>query len=150
MVTRESIDDFLAQKTLAVVGASRDRKKFGNKAYRDLINKGYKVYAVNPHAETVEGAKCYPALAALPERVGGIVVVVPPQETEKTVSAAKAAGITRVWLQPGAESAAAVKYCDENGVRVVHDICILMEAKPTAFFHRFHRFFARLGGKVPK
>lgn len=150
MVTRALIDDFLAQKTLAVLGASRDRKKFGNKAYRDLIKKGYTVYPVNPHTEVVEQAKCYPALAALPDRVGGIVVVVPPAKTEKIVAEAKAAGISRVWLQPGAESAAAVKFCEDNHLTVIHDICILMEAKPTAFYHRLHRFFARLGGKVPK
>jgi predicted CoA-binding protein len=150
MVTRSSIDGFLGQKTLAVVGASRDRRKFGNKAYRDLLAKGYQVYPVNPHTETVEQAKCFSRLSALPERVGGVVVVVPPGETEKVVREAQAAGIGRVWLQPGAESAAAVKYCEDNGLDVIHDICILMEAKPTAFYHRVHRFFARLRGKVPK
>jgi predicted CoA-binding protein len=128
MTTQAVIDDFIAQATLAVVGVSRDRTKFGNIVYRDLREKGYRVLAMHRSHDTVEGDPCYPDLASLPERVEGIVVVVPPHVTEQIVRDADAAGIRRVWLQPGAESAAAIRYCEEHGLDVIHDECVMVLA----------------------
>jgi predicted CoA-binding protein len=71
MATKALIDDFLAQRTLAVVGVSRKAEKFGNMVYRELKAKGYRVFAVNPRTESVAGERCYPSLSALPEPVGG-------------------------------------------------------------------------------
>jgi len=141
MTTRSSVQDFLSQPVLAVVGASRDPKKFGNSIYRELKAKGHHVLPVNPHAETVDGDPCYPNLAALPEKPGGIIVVVPPAETEKIVREASAAKITRVWLQRGSESPDAIAYCAANGIQVISGECILMFAEPAAFYHKIHRFF---------
>ena len=141
MTTQSSVQDFLSQPVLAVVGASRDPKKFGNSIYRELKAKGHHVLPVNPHAETVDGDPCYPSLAALPEKPGGVIVVVPPAETEKIVREAAAANITRVWLQRGAESPEAIAYCAANGIQVISGECILMFAEPAAFYHKIHRFF---------
>jgi predicted CoA-binding protein len=141
MTSQSSVEDFLSQRVLAVVGASRDPKKFGNSIYRELKAKGYRVMPVNPHAETVDGDPCYPNLAALPETPGGIVVVVPPAETEKVVQDALVAKIPRVWLQRGAESPEAIRYCAANGIQVISGECILMFAQPAAFYHKIHRFF---------
>ena len=141
MTTRSSVQDFLSQPVLAVVGASRDPRKFGNSIYRELKAKGHHVLPVNPHAETVDGDPCYPSLAALPEKPGGIIIVVPPAETEKIVREAAAAKITRVWLQRGAESPDAIAYCAANGIQVISGECILMFAEPAAFYHKIHRFF---------
>ena len=128
MTTQTAIDEFIAQKTLAVVGVSRDRKKFGNIVYRNLKEKGYRVLAVHRSHDTVEGDPCYPNLATLPEPVDGIVVVVPPEVTEQIVREADAVGIRRVWLQPGAESTAAIRYCEEHGLDVIHDECVMVLA----------------------
>ncbi len=128
MTTQSLIDDFIAQATLAVVGVSHDRTKFGNIVYRDLRSKGYRVLAVHPNHTTVEGDSCYPNLASLPERVDGIVVVVPPHATEQIVREADAVGIKRVWFQPGAESAAAIRYCEEHGLVVIYDECVMVLA----------------------
>jgi uncharacterized protein len=141
MTSKATVTDFLSQRVLAVVGASRNPQKFGNSIYRDLKAKGYKVLPVNSHAETVDGDPCYPSLAALPETPGGIIVVVPPAETEKIVREASAAKITRVWLQRGAESPEAIAYCKANGIQVISGECILMFAEPAAFYHKIHRFF---------
>ena len=141
MTTQSSVQDFLSQSVLAVVGASRDPKKFGNSIYRELKAKGHHVLPVNPHAETVDGDTCYPNLAALPETPGGIIVVVPPAETEKIVREASAAKITRVWLQRGSESPDAIAYCAANGIQVISGECILMFAEPAAFYHKIHKFF---------
>lgn len=138
--TKSEIENFLAQKTLAVVGASRGGKKFGNVAYRELRARGYRVIAVHPSASEIEGDRCYPSLDALPERVDGAVIVVPPRRTEVVVGDAARAGVPRVWMQQGAESAAAIRFCEENGIAEIHGECILMFAAPVRSIHRAHRW----------
>lgn len=114
-----AIDAFLAGAPHAVVGASRDRRKYGNRCLRAYVQAGRPVYAVNPHAETVEGQRAYPDLGSLPERVHGITVVTPPEVTETVIDEAIAAGIEHVWLQPGAESPAALRRAEAAGVPVI-------------------------------
>jgi predicted CoA-binding protein len=150
MTSKALVTDFVSQRKLAVVGVSRQGKKFGNMAFRELKAKGYRLLPVHPQAETIEGERCYPNLAALPEPVDGVLVVVPPAETEKVVREAAAAGIRRIWMQQGAESPAAIKFCQENGLDAVHGECILMFAEPAAWFHRAHRWVWKLLGKLPK
>jgi predicted CoA-binding protein len=150
MTSRAVVDDFVSQRKLAVVGVSRQKMKFGNLAFKELRRKGYKLFPVHPHAETIEGELCYPSLAALPEPVGGVLVVVPPAQAEQVVRDAAAAGIRRVWLQQGAGSATAIRFCEENGISAVHGECILMFAEPAAFYHRAHRWVWKLLGKLPR
>jgi predicted CoA-binding protein len=145
---KAAIDDFLSQRTLAVVGVSRSGKKFGNAASRELRTKGYRVVPVHPEAESIGGERCYPNLNELPEPVGGVLVVVPPAQTEQVVREADQAGIRRVWLQQGAESAAAIRYCLDQGISVVHGECILMFAAPTGG-HKLHHWLWKLLGKLP-
>jgi len=150
MTSKTAIQDFLTQKTIAVVGVSRSGKKFGNIAYRELKAKGYRLYPVHPDAENVEGDRAYPNLAALPEKPGGVLIVVPPARAEKVVQEAAQAGIQRVWLQQGAESQAAIQFCKDKGISVVHNECIMMFAEPTGFGHKAHRWVWGLLGKLPK
>ena len=150
MTSKAAVQDFIDQKTLAIVGVSRDGKKFGNAAFRELKAKGYRLFPVNPNAEEVEGERCYPSLAALPGPVDGVLIVVRPAETDKVVREAVEAGIPRVWMQQGSESAEAVRYCQGHGVSVVHKECILMFAEPTGLGHRMHRWVWGLLGKLPK
>ncbi len=149
MTTKAAVNDFLTQKSLAVVGVSRSGGKFGNMAYRNLRQKGYRLFPVHPEAAEVEGDRCYPSLGDLPEPVDGVLVVVPPARTEQVVRDAAAAGIKRVWLQQGAASPKAVAYCREQGMDVVDGECILMFAEPTGLGHRMHRWVWRLLGKLP-
>ncbi len=65
MITKASVENFLSQKNIAVVGVSRNTKNFGNTIYRSLKKKGYNVYPINPNAEKIEGDKCYPDLHSL-------------------------------------------------------------------------------------
>ena len=150
MTSRAAVEGFLGEKTLAVVGVSRGGKKFGNMVMKDLKGKGYRVFPVNPHAETIDGEPCYPSLETLPERPGGVITVVPPAVTETVVRDAKAAGIKRIWMQQGSESEAALGFCAENGLEVVHGECIMMFAEPVASIHRFHRWIWKLFGKLPR
>lgn len=150
MVTASAIEDFVSHNKIAVVGASRDTKKFGHMAYKTLKSKGYSPVPVNSNTDQILGDKCYPDLKSLPEKVDGVVVVVPPEKTEAVVKEAIENGIKRIWLQQGAESDQAIKYCTDHGVEVIHGQCIMMFAKPISFPHSFHRFFVNLFGKLPK
>jgi uncharacterized protein len=148
--TKAAVENFIGQHKLAVVGVSRDTKKFGNMAYKALKEKGYQVYPINRNVEAVEGDRCFADLSALPEKVDGVLIVVPPAETEKVVREADAAGIKNVWMQQGAESDEAIRYCREHGLNEVHGECIMMFAAPVTSFHRWHRGAWKLFGKLPK
>jgi uncharacterized protein len=150
MVTKEQIEDFIAQKKLAVVGFSSNPKKFGNMIYKSLIEKGYKVYPINPKGGMINAVQCYANIASLPEQVDGVIIVIKPLETEKVVQQALSEGIKRVWIQQGAESKEAIKYCEDNGISVVYKECIMMYTTPKAFPHSIHRFFRGIFGKMPK
>ncbi len=127
---RDAIRDFLAAGPYAVVGASNDRAKFGNRVLRHVRAAGRVVYAVNPGAEEVEGEPCYPELAACPEPVPHVSIVTPPAVTEVVVVQAAEAGARIVWMQPGAESPAAVAAAEARGLRVVAGgPCVLVELR---------------------
>lgn len=150
MTTRAAVNDFIAQKNIAVVGMSRKGTGFGNIAAKELTQKGYQVIPVHPQAESIDGVRCYPNLGAVPGKVDGVLIVVPPSQTEQVVRDADAAGIRRVWMQQGAESDAAIAYCREHHMSVVHGECILMFSEPAQFFHRAHRFVKGIAGQLPK
>ena len=149
MHTKADITEFLSQKMIAVVGASRDRKKFGNSVVRNLLSKGYDVYPVNPNNSEIEHRHCYHNLMELPRQVENAIFVVPPQITETEVRNAKNVGITRIWMQQGAESMEAVSYCETNGISVIAGECILMFAEPAGFGHLLHRRLRGAFGKLP-
>jgi predicted CoA-binding protein len=115
----ESIRDFLAGAPHAVLGASRDRHKYGNKCLRCYQQARRPVYAVNPRAESVEGLPCYGSLFALPEPVYGISIITPPKTSETIVADAIDLGIQHLWFQPGAESGAAVSAARDAGLHVI-------------------------------
>ena len=119
---------FLAGGPHAVVGASRDRDKYGNKVLRCYLQHGRRVFPVNPQAAQIEGLAAYGDLSTLPEPVHGISVITPPRISEWVIEQAAALGIERVWMQPGAESIAAIARAEAAGMSVIADgSCILVE-----------------------
>lgn len=149
MVRRALIDDFLAQRTLAVVGVSRDPKQFSAMAYRLLRERGYSVYPINPNTDHIERDKCYPSLATLPERVDGVVVFLPPAMVMRVLPGIVEAGVQRVWLQQGTESDEAIRFCEDRKISVVHGECILMFAEPVGFVHKAHRWVKKVTHTLP-
>jgi len=115
----QRIQDFLAGELYAVAGASRDRAKYGNKVLRCYLQHGRRAIPVHPRETEVEGQACVPDLAALPPGVHGLSIITPPPVTERLVEQAAAAGIRRVWMQPGAESERAVARAQELGLSVI-------------------------------
>jgi predicted CoA-binding protein len=128
MHERDRIDRFLSAGPWAVAGASTDRAKYGNKVLRCYLQAGKTpVHPLNPTARTVEGLPAFPDLAAVPEPVRALSIITPPPVTERVVAQALELGVAGIWMQPGAESAAAVRACEQAGVDVIHGgACILV------------------------
>lgn len=127
MAMDQKIEQFLASAAFGVVGASSNRDKYGNKVLRCYQQNNRPVIPVHPKEKQVEGIDCVSSVADLPDNVGSISIITPPAVTEKVVEAAAAKGIKNIWMQPGAESPAAVQFCEEHGLNVIADgSCLLV------------------------
>ncbi len=91
-------------KTVAVIGASNDRRKFGNKAFRAFKAEGYTVIPVNPNEQEVEGTRAYPSVLDVPGTIDMATIYVHPSVTELLLPELEAKGIPEIWINPGAES----------------------------------------------
>ena len=115
----EIIKSFMAGGPYAVVGASSDRDKYGNKVLRAYQQRGMEVYPINPRATEIEGLKAYATLSDVPVKLRAISVITPPAITEHVVEAAAAAGVRMIWMQPGAESNEAIRKAEALGMEVI-------------------------------
>jgi predicted CoA-binding protein len=123
------ISSFVDRRVWAVVGASRDPGKFGYRVFRNLQQAGYIVYPVNPKGGELLGAQVYPSLADLPQPPEVVDTVVPPAITEQVVREMHELGLSRVWMQPGSESDAAIAYCREHGIQVIYNACAMVHRR---------------------
>jgi predicted CoA-binding protein len=113
------------QKTVAVIGASSNRDKFGNKALRAFERRGYKVIPINPNEPEVEGHKTYPSVLDVPESIDMATVYVPVRPGVAVMEQLAKKGITEVWLNPGADDQRVVEKARELGLRVVQTCSII-------------------------
>jgi hypothetical protein len=150
MNTKKTVEEFLSRKHLAVVGVSRSGKDFSNLAYRELKARGYRLVPVNPHADSLEGERCYHRLTDIEDKPEGALVLTGSSQTESVVRDAAEAGIRHLWIQQGSDSIGALELARQHGLSVVSGDCILMFAEPVASFHRFHRWVWKLLGRLPK
>jgi predicted CoA-binding protein len=121
------IDIFLDAKAYGVVGASANRDKYGNKVLRCYLQNGYRAIPVNPREKEIEGIPCVASVLDLPDDVASISIITPPSVTEKVVEMAIQKGVRNIWMQPGAESPAAVEKCLNNNINVIADgSCLLV------------------------
>lgn len=149
MTSRAAVNAFLSQPAIAIFGASRSGKKFGNVALRELRAKAYRVYPIHPEAPAIDGSRCYRRIADVPERVDAVLVVVPPASAVDVVREAATAGVHYVWLQQGAQSPLVLDVCRDLGLVTVAGECILMFAQPTGV-HKAHQWVNRLLRKLPR
>jgi uncharacterized protein len=150
------VDDFLAQKRIAIAGVSRDngRHPVGNQIYHRLKNTGHDVFSVNPHMQTFEGDRCYPDLRSIPGGVDGVVIITRPQTTEWIVQQCSDAGIRRVWMHQSmakgtSVSPAAVEYCHQHDISVIAGACPMMFGNGVDFGHTCMRFLMKVTGRLP-
>ena len=91
-------------KTVAVVGASSDRRKFGNKAFRAFTEEGHQVIPINPNEPEVEGVRTYPTVLDVPGTIDMATVYVPPEIGITLLDGFEKKQIAEIWINPGAES----------------------------------------------
>jgi predicted CoA-binding protein len=126
--TATRVREFLAAPSFAVIGASEDPRKFGHRVYAGYLRHGRTAYPIHPTAAAILGNPAYRNLAALPEPVEAVSIITPPAVTERVMDDVIRAGVKHVWMQPGAESPAAVAKAREAGLNVISGgPCVLVE-----------------------
>ena len=119
MTEQGKINKFLEGQRFAVVGASANRDKYGNKVLRVYQQNKLDVVPVNPAGGEIEGRTAYPDLPSVPGTIDGMSIITPPKVTEQVVAQALSLGIRNIWMQPGAESPAAVELAEQAGANVI-------------------------------
>lgn len=106
--------------SVAIIGASADRSKYGNKSVRAHMKAGFDVYPINPRCDTVEGLKCYPSIADVPlARLNSVSMYVPPTVGITLLPAIAAKGCDELWLNPGSESDALILEAQRLGLNPI-------------------------------
>jgi predicted CoA-binding protein len=151
----EIIEDFLAQKRIAIAGISRDSATDSMRLFEELVRRGYDVVPVNPNAPQLQGRRCFARVQDIQPPVDAVLVMTSPEVTETIVNDCAAAGIRRIWMYRGATgkgsvSAKAVAFCEERGIQVVPGQCPFMFLPNSAGVHRFHGFVRKIIGRYPQ
>ncbi|NJN53417.1 MAG: CoA-binding protein [Anaerolineae bacterium] len=122
-----------------------------NGIYRTLRSKGYKVFAVNPHMDMVEGDPCYASMQAIPDGVDGAIIITSPLITAQIVEDCVAANVPRVWMHnntfmPSSVSEEATAVCRANNITVIAGGCPMMFFDP---FHKCMKWVLGAMGRLP-
>ncbi len=149
----EVIQDFLAQKRIAMVGISREPQSFSVSLFEELCRRGYDVVPVNPNTPNVQGRRCFARLQDIQPPVDAALLMTASGITESIVSDCAQAGIRRVWMYraggKGAVSQKAVAFCREQGIQVVPGQCPFMFLPNADAIHRLHGFLRKITGRYP-
>ena len=120
-----SVAIIAAMKTVAILGASTDRSKFGNKAVRAFQQQGYTVYPVNPKETAVEGLPAFRSIRDVPVRPQMVSVYLPPPVLLSVLPDIATRGCDELWLNPGTESAEVLAEAERLGLNVVQACSIV-------------------------
>lgn len=149
MTTLKQINEFMDAQPIAMVGVSRNPKKFGYTAFKELKEKGMKLIPVNPNASEILGEKAYANVKELPGDVKSILVFTKKDQTAAVVRDAKDKGIKNIWIQQMADSKEAIDTLKDSGINTITGECILMHYKPHSI-HKFHGSLKKMFGRFPK
>jgi predicted CoA-binding protein len=112
-------------KSVAIIGASSDRNKFGNKAVRAFAARGFTVFPINPHETEIEGQKAYRSVLDVPGTIDMATVYVQPDVGVQVMDELAAKQVGEVWLNPGADGAAVVDRALELGLKTIQACSII-------------------------
>ncbi len=152
--TTADIQDFLAQRRIAMVGVSRNPKDFSRMLFRDLAARGYDMIPVNPVASEMENRPCLSSVRDIHPAPDAALLMTSSSGTAQVVRECAEAGIHRIWMYraggQGAVNKQAVQFCHEKGMHLVEGHCPYMFLPRTPFFHRIHGLIMKLVGTYPK
>jgi uncharacterized protein len=149
MTTLKQINEFLDSQPIAMVGVSRNPKKFGYAAFKELKDKGMKIIPVNPATDEIMGEKSYANVSLLPAEVKAIIVLTKKEQTAQIIKEARQKGIKQIWIQQNADTKEAIDELKGSDINYITGRCILMHYKPNGI-HKFHGSFLKFFGKFPK
>ncbi len=137
---------FWTNSSYAFVGHTA-KKGFPRISYAEAKKSGKKVFAVDSSVDQIDGDKTYPDLRSLPERVDGVVVEVPPEETLGVVRQAADAGIKNVWIHMNRDTPEAVALAKEKGLNILTGTCAVMYVAQGFSYHSIHKWLNKLFGR---
>jgi len=151
------VNEFLAQKKIAVVGVSDKRETGCNMAYKKFKESGHQVFPINPRISTYDGVTCYEDLKSIPEKPEAVFIFASPKVTDQIVQQCVDLGIKHIWMhclmgtKPGLSasttsvSQSAVEMCKANGISVIPGSCPNQFLNPD-FGHKMMRGMWRMFG----
>jgi predicted CoA-binding protein len=150
----ETIEDFLAQRRIAMIGVSREPKHFSVALFDELCRRGYDVIPVNPKAPSINGHRCFGRVQDIQPPVKAALLMTSPAVTDAVVQDCHAAGITQIWMYraagKGAVSPQAVAYCEAKGMEVIPGQCPFMFLPGVGGIHRVHNLIRKITGRYPR
>ncbi|MFO7616930.1 MAG: CoA-binding protein [Bacteroidales bacterium] len=149
MTTKQQINDFFSGAPIAVAGVSRNQKKFGYIAFKEVLDRGLEVVPVNPKSDQIAGFDCYPSVSALPGGIHALWILTGKENTAGVLAEALDKGIRNIWIQQSSDTPEALSLLAGREVNAITGECLLMHYKPKGI-HKFHRTLKGWFGRLPK
>jgi hypothetical protein len=149
MVSLRQIEEFLGSEPIALAGVSRNPRKFGYAAFKELKEKGMNIIPINPYADEILGSRVYRDVSSLPQEVKALIIMTKKDQTAGVVNEARQKGIKQIWIQQMSDNKDVVKELEGTGINLITKECILMYYKPHSI-HKFHRVILKFFGRLPR
>ena len=145
----ELINEFLKKDDpIAVIGVSRNTKKFGRQVYEKLKLLEYKLYPINSRVDKIGTEKCFNDLESLPKNVNKLIILTPKEFTDEIITEASKKGITDIWVQQMCDSENTLTLAKSLNMNIILNECVFMFAEPKGI-HKIHRVIKQIVGTLP-
>ena len=153
IVAKRAIDRFYVNGRIAVIGASRDKRKYGHALLAALRTRGYDAVPVNPNASAIDGIPCFGNIKDVAPKAEAAIAVLAAPKLEAVVRDCAAAGVRTLWMHEhvmkGVRNPRAIYLCEENGIECIAGFCPMMFLPKTGLQHKIHGSILKLFGAYP-
>ena len=147
-VSSNQIENYLENKHIALVGASKDAKAFSNVIINELSAKGYAVYPVNPKGGMIANLKVYTNISEVPSEATAVYIITNPKQTDQALESAVNAGYKHIWVHNSCQTKSVTEFTKPD-INLIHGQCIVMYLDNSGV-HGFHKFILKVFNKLPK